>query len=441
MEENKIMQASRLSAGLSILSDMKKSSYNWIWKWHFISGLVSFPIIFVLAITGIIYLFKDQYEKPRYASIREVEIGVDRLSYDEQWLIAQDHSNEPISSIVLPLKKNQATEFISGRFSGKSSLFVDPYSGKVTGTLATRETDMFKVRKLHGELLMGSFGTKIVELIGSWLIVLIMSGLFLFFPRRKKDWIKLFRIRLTASRPVLFRDLHQVGGFWFSIVLLLILSGGMPWTDVWGDGFKWIQKQTGTGYPIAWNGVGINSINSGERIALDQVVDYAESLALPGEVSITFPKSPSGVFSLHNIFYRDQSQQVAVHVDPYSGKPLAYLEWKDVGILMRGRMWAMAFHQGQLGIWNWMLVLVTAIGLLVLSGAAVSSYFLRKNSEDWSVPQTASIPAAPGWYALIILIGMLLPLFGLSIIFIWGISALRRKGVELIQNKRLLDRT
>lgn len=414
---------------------MKKGAYNWIWKWHLIGGLVSFPVVFILAITGIIYLFKDQYEEPRYALVKEVNETGEKLTFEAQWQNTRQLWDRKINSMVIPKKENQATEFVSGRFSGKSSLFVNPYTGESTGKIIDKEADMFKVRKLHGELLSGSLGTKIVELAGSWLIVLIISGLFLFFPRRKQDWIQLFRIRFYGSKQILFRDLHMVGGFWFSIVLLVILAGGMPWTDVWGDGFKWIQKQTGTGYPATWQGRGINSTLGETIIPLDDVVDLAQSMGLPGEITISTPRSPKGVFSIHNIYHMDQSQQVAIHVDQYSGKPIASLQWEDVGFLMRARMWAMAFHQGQFGLWNWLLVLFTAIGLLVLSTSAILSYFLRKKYGSWGLPQSETYKVGIGLCMLLLALGILFPLFGMSIILIWSIERLRKLKSEGFKNR------
>ena len=37
---------------------MKNRQLNqWLWKWHFIAGLISLPFVALLAITGGIYLF------------------------------------------------------------------------------------------------------------------------------------------------------------------------------------------------------------------------------------------------------------------------------------------------------------------------------------------------------------------------------------------------
>jgi len=51
---------------------MKKNIYNLIWKWHFIGGLISLPIVVLLSITGIIYLFKDNYENKRLTEMTHI---------------------------------------------------------------------------------------------------------------------------------------------------------------------------------------------------------------------------------------------------------------------------------------------------------------------------------------------------------------------------------
>ena len=45
---------------------------KWLWKWHFIAGLILLPFILLLSVTGVIYLFKAQYEAPIYKPVKEV---------------------------------------------------------------------------------------------------------------------------------------------------------------------------------------------------------------------------------------------------------------------------------------------------------------------------------------------------------------------------------
>ncbi|WP_299902962.1 PepSY domain-containing protein [uncultured Aquimarina sp.] len=406
----------------------KKSKLNaWLWKWHFIAGLISLPFVLLLSLTGIIYLFKSDYETPRQKHIKEVTVTGTPISLQEQWDIANKNAIKKPNSLVLKISPNQATEFVSGRFSNKSSIFINPYTGEVSGEIIGKNTTMYSIRKLHGELLMGGFGTKIIELIASWMIVLIVTGLYIWWPKRGWKLKGYFITRSTIDKRTFYRDLHAVSGFWISILLLMILAGGFPWTDVFGENFKTVQKATNTGYPATWQGHQLKSTVSGKALTLDQMVVTAKALELPGIVSLGFPKGPSEVFSVSNFNPSDLTSQQSIHFDQYSGEPILKHTWKDVGILMRGRMWFMAFHQGEFGGWNWWLILITAILLSIMSVSALASYILRKKKGSWGVPKVpASFKVGYGVILLIGILSIIFPLFGASILIILAIEYLRK---------------
>lgn len=319
----------------------------------------------------------------------------------------------------VPLEKDRATEFVSGKFSQESSLFINPYKGKVTGKIKTQEGSMYKVRKIHGELLMGRFGTKIVELVASWLIVLIITGIYIFWPSSKQGLLAFILPRTKAGRRIFFRDIHSIIGFWISGLLLLVLGGAFPWTDVVGNNFKWVQEVTHTGYPPTWSGIGLQSKKTGGKVHLDDIVDIAKSLNLPGETNIELPTNESGIYSIYNTYYKDLGRQVKYHYDQYSGDLILKQTWSDVGVLMRGRMWLMAFHQGQFGPWNWYLMLFIALALAIMAIAALVSYSLRKKRGQWGAPRLPK-KFGPGYGVIIAMtvLGIIFPLFGLSLILI-----------------------
>ncbi|MBQ4805597.1 PepSY domain-containing protein [Aquimarina sp. MMG015] len=409
---------------------MKKNSKlnKWLWKWHFIAGLISLPFILILSITGIIYLFKSDYETPRQKHIKEVVITDSPISLQEQWKIANETAIKKPNSMVISKSLNHATEFVSGRFGGKSSLFINPYLGTVSGEIIAKQTNMHTVRKLHGELLMGKFGTKIIELIASWMIVLILTGLYVWWPERGWKLKGYFIPRTNLDRRTFYRDIHSISGFWISILLVMILLGGFPWTDVFGENFKNVQKLTNTGYPTTWRGHQLKSNITGTPLTLDQMVQKAKTIKLPGEVTVSFPKGPKGVFSVSNFNPSDLNTQQKIHFDQYSGEPILKLTWKDVGVLMRARMWFMAFHQGQFGIVNWWLILLTAITLTIMSVSAILSYLLRKRKKSWGVPKVpSSFKVGYGIIILLILLSLVFPLFGASLLLILGMEYLRKK--------------
>ncbi|MCL7988468.1 PepSY domain-containing protein [Sphingobacterium sp. lm-10] len=411
---------------------ISKQIYPWIWKWHFIGGMISAPIVILLAITGLIYLFKDSYEAPQKQIMMRIEQKTDsKMSFQQQWELVQTAWQDAPTSIVVPRSENETTEFISGKFDQKSTVYVDPYSQKVTGMVHVHETDMYSVRKLHGELLLGSYGTKVVELVACWMIVLIITGVFLFWPRGR-SWKAFFTIRTGQNKRVLYRDLHAILGFWFSFLLLLVLAGALPWTDVFGANLKWVQQKTNTGYPATWSGTTLRSKPVGRNISLDDVISKAKSLQLTGKTMVDLPQSPTSVYSVYNQTNVLSSTKM-IHLDQYSGEVLVSHTWDDIGVLMKGRLWTMAFHQGEFGLWNWCLMFLIAIGLFILSLSALITYFYRKK------PGTLSIPKVPDDFSLsivlviiIIILGVVLPLFGVSVVFIFLVSTFK-----MISNKIL----
>ncbi|TPN85221.1 PepSY-associated TM helix domain-containing protein [Aquimarina algicola] len=408
---------------------MKKNEKlnKWLWKWHFIAGLISLPFILLLSITGGIYLFKTDYEASTQKAIKEVTIQENTIPLQQQWEIANKAAIKKPNAMIISDRKNQATEFVSGRFSGKSSVYIDPYTGKVSGEIVTRNTDMYKIRKLHGELLMGTFGTKIVELIASWMVVLILTGLYVWWPSRGWNLKGFFIPRIKEGKRTFYRDIHAITGFWISGMLILVLAGGFPWTDVFGSNFKTVQKITNTGFPNTWQGIGLQSNSDTKPISLDQMVAKAKALQLPGSVKIHFPKGPKGVFSVSNTNPSDLDTQQKIHFDQYTGKMLLKNNWQDVGILMRGRMWVMAFHQGEFGTWNWILMLCIAILLTIMSTAALVSFLIRKRKGSWGVPKVPhTFNIGYGIVTIIGILAVVFPLFGASVLILLLIELIKK---------------
>ncbi|MFD2520621.1 PepSY-associated TM helix domain-containing protein [Emticicia soli] len=404
-----------------------KNIYPWIVKWHFIGGIISAPIVILLALTGLIYLFKDKYEAPQKAALAHIEQKTEnKMSFQQQWQLAKKEWKKVPSGMIVPQSANEATEFISGKFSHKSHLYIDPFSQKVKGIININETDMFKVRKLHGELLLGSYGTKVVELVASWMVVLIITGLYLFWPR--SGGIKaFFRVRINQSKRILFRDLHALLGFWFSLLLLIVLAGGLPWTDVFGKSYQWVQKVTNSGYPKAWEGKAIKSTPVGEPLTLDEIVMKAKAMNLDGTTIIELPEGPTSVYSVYNET-TNLSAMEKIHLDQYSGEVLKKNTWADIGLMMKSRQWVMAFHQGEFGLWNWLLMIFIATGLLLLSITAIATYFFRKKTGSLSVPKIPkNLSPSMALVIAIVALGVILPLFGLSVLLIFIIDKFRSK--------------
>lgn len=405
--------------------------HAWLWRWHFIAGMVSLPFVLVLAITGGLYLFHPKVVETKTEPWRELGLTdeAQRLTYQEQWNRAKGVLKKPLSQFQIPDKPSESTQFTAGRFSHKTTVYIHPVTGAVLATFSPKDSWMYTVRKLHGELLGGKVGTKLVELVACWMVVLILSGLYIWWPF-ERGVQGVFTIRWRQGKRIFFRDIHAVIGFWMSGLLLLTLAGGLPWTDVFGAGFKKVQKWTDTGYPKGWNGRGLTSIVQDKPLTLDAMVAIAKAQGLSGTVNVGLPKGTKSSFSVSNKTF-PLSEQKMLHFDQYSGALIQEYAWSDVGVFMRGRMWVMAFHQGQFGAWNWWLMQGVAIFLTLMSVGAIVSYLKRKPTKKLGVPkQPKKFKVGVGFVVLLLVLGCLLPLFGASIVFLFIVDVLRKRKTK-----------
>lgn len=395
----------------------------WLWRWHVIAGLFVLPFIVLLAATGAIYLFKDQYRDGVVAPWLAVSNG-QALPLSEQLDMASRFSEKPLTHIEVT--SGQATHFYNGRFSPNESVYVDPVTGDVTGQVVRNNDIMQTVRKLHGELLLGKNASMIIELVASWLVVLIITGIIVFWPTKQPLW-HLVRVRFGKGSRLLMRDLHAVIGFWISALLLVIIAGGLPWTELFGANFKRVQEATNSGYPATWHSSrGLTSTVAGDALTIDEMFEVAQAQDLPGKVYLALPGKADSVFTVRNTAKLNDQQ--VMHFDQYSGEVLLHHTWNEVGAMAAGRQVVMRLHTGEFfGLANWIIALFTTVALATISLAGITSYLIRKPKGKWGLPKPpASFKPGYGAIATIIMLGALLPAFGISLVLIVALTWLAK---------------
>ena len=413
---------------------MNKNSVlnRWLWKWHLIGGLISIPFILLLSITGILYLFKQPFNDQIYQPIRFVSPPAAQTqprSLQQQLDSARQHHSAAITAMKPAQTPDQASAFTLGKGRATKTLYLNPYTLESTGIIDRKETLMYSIRKLHGELLLNTPGTLFIELVASWFIVLILTGLYLWWPDKNSKMAGVFVIRTNKGRRLFWRDMHSVLSFWLSLFMLIIVAGGMPWTEVFGSQLKWVQSQTYSGYPQHWrNSRGLTSAlpanqHSLSPISLDQVQTIAKQHQLKGSLTIKLPGKHHGVYSVSNQTFWLTDQQV-LHLNQYSGQVEHHLVWKDVGILMELRQIFMRLHQGEYGLLNWWILLLISLTFVLTTVAGFMAYWLRRPKGQWGLPSVPQRFRVDKWLvASILIMGTVFPLFGISLLCIFMFSA------------------
>ncbi|MEW6256696.1 MAG: sulfite reductase flavoprotein subunit alpha [Pseudomonadota bacterium] len=113
--------------------------------------------------------------------------------------------------------------------------YVNPYDGALLGALEGQ--DFFRTTmQIHRWLASGDVGKQIVGASTIALIVLSLSGLYLRWPRRWRDWRNWLPLDLSKRGRALFWDLHSVIGTWVLPFYLLASLTGLYWSYDWYRG-------------------------------------------------------------------------------------------------------------------------------------------------------------------------------------------------------------
>lgn len=425
----------------------RKSSgalYKTIWRWHFYAGLIIAPFLVILAITGAIYLFQPQIEQQLYQDYYEVTPTGERVSADQQIATVKEHYPKALVTSYRPGETETRSSEVGINLDGVSyTVFMDPYTGNEIGQLNDSDRIMDRIEEIHGELMIGTIGDRIVELVTCWAIVLIITGLYLWFPRKNKGMAGVLLPRFNKGQRILRRDLHAVPAFWVTAGMLFLIMTGLPWSGFWGTNFQNIVTNTGVGYPPSvWTGSAPESITKTKEIAdvpwaaenldvpestiqdykvlsIDNLMQIAEREGIDPSYTIYIPQTKEGVYTF-SAFPAKAEDEVTMHIDQYSGAVLADYRYDNYQFVGKLIAWGITLHKGtQFGIVNQLIGLLICIGIVLTSISGFYLWLKRKPSKKLGAPTAPSVKTMKGFLLILIILGILFPLVGLSLIVVW----------------------
>ncbi|MBD2090021.1 PepSY domain-containing protein [Microcoleus sp. FACHB-1515] len=429
--------------------------YRSIWRWHFYAGLFVIPFMVMLAITGSIYLFKPQLDAVMYRDLMFVPPETAALSYNQQLAAAQQAFPDAIASKFTPaVAPDRSAEVeVTTEDDRTLTVFVNPYTAQVLGNRDEDNNFQAIVRKIHGELMLGTVGDRLVELASCWALVLLLSGLYLWWPRdRNSIWGTLLP-RFNSGRRTFWRDLHSVPGFYALLLIGFLILTGLPWSGFWGEQFakawnhfpQYVYDGAPESTPLtgSLNQKGSQSVpwaveqmpmprsilvqHSHEAapadapaqpaIDLDRVIAFAQS-ELSAEYSVSLPTDLRGVYtiaSVPNNVYRERT----IHLDQYSGEVLADVGWADYNLVSKSVEMGVAIHMGKYGLANQLIMLTTCIAIVLLSFTGIVLWWMRRPKGRLGAPSLPPHQAA--WkvpLAIVAVMGLLFPLVGFSLVIV-----------------------
>jgi uncharacterized iron-regulated membrane protein len=216
---------------------------------HSVIGVMLSLILAVIAITGATMSFEDEIAASLNAGIMRVEPRPTPMSTPDALIerLQAAHYFGKVSALTMSSDPAAAARirFVrNGGGSGPTSIYVDPYDGHVLGEL--RGEDFFiMVRKLHRWLLLSGdskgYGRQITGVVAIGLIVMLISGTVLRWPRRAgsiKMWLK---PNLALRGRGLHCSLHAVAAAWVMVIYLVMALTGLWYSfDCYRNGATWL---------------------------------------------------------------------------------------------------------------------------------------------------------------------------------------------------------
>ncbi|MCD6034659.1 MAG: iron-regulated rane protein [Rickettsiales bacterium] len=398
--------------------------YSFFWRWHFYAGLIITPIVLIMAITGGIYLLQPQIESWLYKDYlyltEEYQGKVDHdaiIQAAEKLLdVKQMHSYQP------PLSSHGSAQIVLTTNAGeKLTAFLHPGTHEVLGTLDEEWRLMNVARNIHKNLMLGTPGRVITELTACWLILMIGTGFYLWWPRGNKERGVLVP-NTTAKGRKLWREFHSVSGAWVGFWILALLITGLPWSMVWGGLLSDIATRAGEGFPkavFAARPVSMSDISLPE-ISINQLFQTISQKDIKHAFKIEYPWGEKGSYALTPLRHGKTEDIAYLFFDRRNGDVLDEYRFNDLGTVGRLTAVGVAFHEGRLfGSVNQFFNLTAVLVLISMCITGPIMWWKRKPQRALGAPQLPENLKLPKQVILIIvLIGIVLPLFGASVLLI-----------------------
>ncbi len=432
--------------------------YRTVWRWHFYAGLFCIPFVLWLAATGSIYLFKPQIEAWIDRPYDNLHLSGPRATADAQAAAAVAAiPGGRLNSYELPLAPDSAVRVLVGRGSELFRVYVHPQTTAILQVVREDQRIMRRIFYLHGELMMGARGSMLVETAASWAIVLILTGLFLWWPRKAALAGTLYP-RVSRGGRVFWRDLHAVTGLWVSFFTLFLLLSGLPWAKSWGNLLKGARRVGGDVVTrLDWTTgreseleerVAMNTPPDGafadehaaHRAAaagtssqpfsspdapLDRMVATLAPLRLAAPVLISPPSKAAATWTARSDA-ANRPLRTNLELDDATGAILSRVDFGERPLIDRMVGVGVAAHEGQLfGLANQLLGLFNALGLWTVAISAVVLWWRRRPALVLGAPSPVAASRVPAViFAIVVVLALVFPMMGITLLAVLALERL-----------------
>ena len=371
---------------MNCIEDFMKKIFRQIHLWLSVPfGL----IISLICFSGAMLVFENEvmelvrHELYYVKKVETVSLPVDRLLEEVELMLPDSVSVTGINVLSDPERAWQ----VNLSKPRRAFMYVDQYTGEIKGKYE-RPAFFVTMFRLHRWLLDsmkadgGVFWGKMIVGVSTLLfVVVLISGIVIWWPRTRKALKNSLRISVGRGFRRFWYDLHVAGGMYALFFLLAMALTGLTWSFGWyRTGFYKVfgveVQQGGAHGGVTQRGgrgsdqPGKNVSHSSSYVCWQQVY---EQLALnnPGYKQITLSDGAANVS--FNTFGNQRASD-RYKFNPHSGEIDEVVLYKDAEKVGKIRGWIYSVHVGS---WGGMLTrLLTFIAALIGATLPLTGYYL-----------------------------------------------------------------
>ncbi|MEV6395485.1 PepSY domain-containing protein [Streptomyces sp. NPDC051907] len=439
---------------------------------HFYAGVLIAPFLLVAALTGLAYTAVPQLDQLVYGDQLRVErVGEKPKPLAEQIAaVRKAHPEGSLSSVVPPVEPDHTTKVVLSvpelaDQDKQRTVYVDPYTAELRGELTTwwGSTPLTTwLDDLHRNLHLGETGRLYSELAASWLWVLVLGGLVMWFGRRRTYAGASARNTVLPERGARgvrrSRSLHAVTGVWISLGLLVLSATGLTWSEYAGERFTDLRTSLSAFPPELDTAAGGSSTTDEESghhagqgaaaagtpdgLTIDQILAKGRDAGLDGPVEIGIPADDKSTWTVLQTDDQWPVRMDQAAIDPHSGEITSRVDWADYPVLAKLSKLGVRAHMGTLfGLANQIVLAVIALGLSAGIVLGYRAWWQRRPTRSGRRALAGRPPARGAWrrlpwaalavaVPLVLFIGWAFPLLGwslLAFLILDGLLALRHR--------------
>lgn len=398
--------------------------YARIWRWHFFAALIVIPFVLWQSITGVLYLWHREIATKAYPHQVLVEPRGSRASYEQQLATVLQHQpRDRLQSVEISDDPRLSTAFFFEDGNGLPyPAFTNPYTGAYLGAIESTHWIRGLTRGLHGGWPIKPWGSYLLELGACWAIVIVLTGVYLWWPRHARGFAGVLYPRLRSGSRTFWRDLHAIVGVYFAVIVLAFLFSALPWTTLWGEQVLGpIERATHQQSPLGFFFAGGHHGSADEHakasaaaLTLDQIIARARDAGARGAIEIK-PALHGQPVSLHDDHARS-SEEVWMQLDGRTGSVLIKVTWDDYPLIPKAVALGVDLHEGRFfGRINQIFNTVVAVALLWLTVTGFIGWYRRRPHGGCAAPPKRELALPRPVIATGILLCIVMPLLALSL--------------------------